>query len=120
MEGSQSLALSLGLGAGLLVLGYLIGSKQRASRGLRHIVCFKLKEGTSDSAKQQIVQAFSELARSLPDIVSDYECGVNNSPEEFSDGFTYIFLLTFPSEEARAKYLPHPVLFSPSSHKKHI
>ena len=118
MEGSQSLALSLSIGAGLLALGYLIGSRQRTSRGLRHIVCFKLKEGTSDSAKQQIVQAFSELARSLPDIVSDYECGVNNSPEEFADGFTQIFLLTFPSEEARAKYLPHPVRFSPSEINK--
>jgi hypothetical protein len=82
---SQTLALCA---AGLLALGYALGKfSSQKKGGLRHVVIFKLKSETPAAAKEQLVNAFTKLARDVgPSIVSNFEYGVNNSPEEFADG----------------------------------
>jgi Stress responsive A/B Barrel Domain len=80
-----------------------------SARVLRHVVLFKFKDGTPPEQLRAIEQAFLGLKKQLPELVSDIEFGTNNSPEPLSGGLTHCFLVTFPSEEARAAYLPHPV-----------
>ncbi len=74
---------------------------------LRHVVMFKFKKDTSDADIKKVVDAFRELPKKI-DAIADFEYGTNNSPEGLNDGFEHCFLVTFESEEARGKYLPHP------------
>jgi len=74
---------------------------------LRHVVLFKFKEGTSEEQLVSFEKAFGALAGKIPQI-SDFEWGLNNSPEGLDKGFTHCFFVSFKSEEDRAKYLPHP------------
>jgi hypothetical protein len=73
---------------------------------LRHVVCFKFKEGATDKQLEEIVDAFGDLQKKIPSI-KDFEWGTNNSPEKHDKGFTHCFILSFDSEEGRAAYLPH-------------
>ena len=42
-------------------------------------------------------------------VIKDFEWGINDSPEDFHQGFTHCYLLTFASEEDRDSiYAPHP------------
>lgn len=74
---------------------------------LRHVVMFQFKDTSSEADVQSVVDAFRALPSKISQI-ADFEYGVNNSPEQLSDGLTHIFLVTFKSEEDRAAYLPHP------------
>lgn len=74
---------------------------------LRHAVFFKFKESSSKEDIQKVVDAFAALPEKI-DAISDFQYGVNNSPEGLDDGFTHAFLLTFENEAGRAEYLPHP------------
>jgi hypothetical protein len=74
---------------------------------LRHVVLFKFKEETSEDQLVSFEKAFASLADKIPQI-SDFEWGLNNSPEGLDKGFTHCFFVSFKSEEDRAIYLPHP------------
>lgn len=80
--------------------------KKRSNR-LRHVVCFKYKEGTSEKKISDINKAFRALKQKIDGIIG-FEMGTNNSPEGLNKGFTHCYLVTFDSEESREKYLPHP------------
>jgi len=73
---------------------------------LRHVVCFKFKEGATDKQLEAIIDAFGDLRKKIPSI-KRFEWGTNNSPEKHDKGFTHCFILSFDSEEGRAAYLPH-------------
>lgn len=73
---------------------------------LRHAVFFSFKEESSKEDIQSVVDAFRELPSKIEEI-TDFQWGVNNSPEGANDGFTHCFLLTFKDEAGRAAYLPH-------------
>ncbi|MGB5228054.1 Dabb family protein [Eudoraea sp.] len=74
---------------------------------LRHVVLFKFKKETSEDQLESFEKAFASLADKIPQI-SDFEWGLNNSPEGLDKGFTHCFFVSFKSEEDRAIYLPHP------------
>lgn len=74
---------------------------------LRHVVLFKFKEETSEDQLVSFEKAFASLVDKIPQI-SDFEWGLNNSPEGLDKGFTHCFFVSFKSEEDRAIYLPHP------------
>jgi hypothetical protein len=74
---------------------------------LRHVVCFKFKDGTSAEDIKKVEDAFSALPSKIKEIKS-FEFGTNNSPENLNQGFTHCFLVSFESEKDRAVYLPHP------------
>jgi hypothetical protein len=82
-------------------------SESKESRGLRHVVMFKFKDGTSSRQIREIEDAF----RALPDKVDeicDFEWGTDVSVENLQQGFTHCFLVTFRSKADRAAYLPNP------------
>lgn len=74
---------------------------------LRHAVFFQFKETSTKEEIQGVVEAFAALPSQI-DSITDFQYGVNNSPEGLDDGFTHCFLLTFADEAGRATYLPHP------------
>ena len=76
-------------------------------RLLRHVVLFKFKDDTPEEQIRQIERAFCALPDKV-DAIYDFEWGTDVSVENRQQGFTHCFLVTFLSEEDRAKYLPHP------------
>lgn len=76
-------------------------------KSLRHVVNFKFKAAATEAQVKEVVDAFRALKTKIPEIKS-FEWGTNNSPEKHDKGFTHCFVLSFDSEEGRAKYLPHP------------
>lgn len=74
---------------------------------LRHVVNFKFKSSATEAQVKEVVDAFRDLKTKIPEIKA-FEWGTNNSPENLNKGLTHCFILTFDSEEGRAKYLPHP------------
>ena len=91
----------------VMVAASLLAADVTRGRMLRHVVLLKFKEGTSDVEIKKVEEAFRDLKKKIPEIVS-LEWGTNNSPEKLDRGFTHCFVLTFKSEQARAVYLPHP------------
>jgi hypothetical protein len=74
---------------------------------LRHIVIFKFKDSSSAEDIQQVADTFMALKGQVPQIV-DMEYGINNSPENFHQGFTHCFVLSYASEKDLADYQDHP------------
>lgn len=74
---------------------------------LRHVVSIKFKAGTDAKEIQKVVNAFRDLKKTIPGIVS-LEWGTNVSPENHDKGFTHCFILGFKSEKVRDAYLVHP------------
>jgi len=103
------LLVSLIVFALLSVTDAAAAAKKGEKRGakLRHVVCFKYKEGTAEAKITEINQAFRALRQKIDGII-DFEMGKNNSPEGLNKGMTHCYLVTFDSEGAREKYLPHP------------
>ncbi|NAS13334.1 Dabb family protein [Poritiphilus flavus] len=80
-------------------------SKERL---LRHVVIFKFKDDASEEDVERVNMAFNALPEKIP-VIKDFEWGLNDSPENFDQGFTHCYLLTFESEEDRDSiYAPHP------------
>ncbi len=75
--------------------------------GLRHVVAFKFKADATEAQVNALIDAFSGLEESIPQIKA-FEWGLNNSPEGYDKGMTHIFQLTFDNEADRDIYLPHP------------
>jgi len=75
---------------------------------LRHVVLFKFKEESSEADINKLNEAFNALPEAIP-VIKDFEWGINDSPEDFHQGFTHCYLLTFDSKEDRDSiYTPHP------------
>ncbi|MEL6108537.1 MAG: Dabb family protein [Planctomycetota bacterium] len=74
---------------------------------LRHAVFFSFKETSTEKDIEGVVRAFAGLPAKI-DAITDFQYGVNNSPEGLDAGFTHCFLLTFANEAGREAYLPHP------------
>ena len=74
---------------------------------IRHVVCFKFKEGADPGKIRKVEREFAALKGKISGIRS-LEWGKNNSPEGLNKGFTHCFIVTFDNEESRTKYLPHP------------
>ncbi len=82
-------------------------SEGKESRGLRHVVMFKFKDGTSNQQIREIEDAFRALPGKI-DAICDFEWGTDVSIENRHAGFTHCFLVTFRNEAGRAEYIPHP------------
>ncbi len=82
-------------------------SKPAGSATLRHMVGFKFKSTTTEKEIKQVEDAFRDLKKKIPQVVS-YEWGINMSPENLNKGCTHGFILTFKSEMDRDTYLNHP------------
>jgi len=81
------------------------GKKEKV---LRHVVIFKFKEESSEEEVNKLNEAFNALPKAIS-VIKDFEWGLNDSPEDFHQGFTHCYMLTFASEEDRdAVYTPHP------------
>tara|TARA_B110000240_G_C13478373_1_gene444158 strand:- start:911 stop:1297 length:387 start_codon:yes stop_codon:yes gene_type:complete len=74
---------------------------------LRHVVLFKFKKEATQEAIKNIENAFISLPSKI-ETITDFEWGLNNSPEALNKGLTHCFFVTFDSEEGRDIYLPHP------------
>ena len=73
---------------------------------LRHVVLFKFKEVASQTSIDEVIKAFLFAVDQIGTI-TDFEWGLNNSPENLNKGFTHAFCLTFKDEKTRDAYLPH-------------
>ena len=95
----------------LIALCLLISSStyaQSSSGNLRHVVIFKFKETSSKASIDSVVNAFVGLAKKIP-VVKSLEWGLNDSPENFHQGFTHCFVLTFANKKDRDEvYQKHP------------
>ncbi len=95
----------------LVVLFLLIGASTfgQSTKGIyRHVVMFKFKETSSAASVDSVVNAFMGLGKKIP-VVKSIEWGLNNSPENFHQGFTHCFVLTFANTSDRdAVYQKHP------------
>lgn len=81
---------------------------EKKEKVLRHVVIFKFKAEASEEDVNQLNKAFNALPKAIP-VIKDFEWGLNDSPEDFHQGFTHCYLLTFNSEEDRdSVYTPHP------------
>ena len=74
---------------------------------VKHIALLKFKEGTTPEQIDQTFDQLLELSESI-DGIEDYVSGVNNSPENFNQGFTHGFVMTFKDGYARDTYVVHP------------
>ncbi|WP_442505745.1 Dabb family protein [Novipirellula sp. SH528] len=74
---------------------------------LKHAVFFKFADDASKEDVAKVEQAFAELPSKI-DSITEFEWGINNSPEKHDDGFTHCFMVTFADDAGREKYLPHP------------
>ena len=82
--------------------------KQAQDSVLRHVVLFKFKEDATEAAVAKLNAAFNALPGVIPEIKA-FEWGINDSPENFHQGFTHCYLLTFDSVKDRDSiYAPHP------------
>ena len=74
---------------------------------LRHVVIFKFKDSSSPEDVQKVADTFYALKGQVPEIVA-MEWGINNSPENFNEGFTHCFVLSYRSEKDLANYQENP------------
>jgi len=82
-------------------------ASRQGNQVLRHAVFFKFKDTSTPQDIKQVTDAISALPAKIPEI-TELEWGENINKNEFADGFTHCFLLTFKNEAGRATYLPHP------------
>lgn len=81
--------------------------KTEENKVLRHAVFFSFKDSSSEADVQSVVDAFRGLPAKI-DAITEFQSGVNNSPEGKDDGLTHCFLLSFADEAGRTTYIPHP------------
>lgn len=83
-------------------------AQQTLKKQLRHVVLLKFKEDAPAEEVQKINDAFNALPKAIP-VIKSFEWGLNDSPENFHQGFTHCYMLTFDSESDRDSiYAPHP------------
>jgi len=92
----------------LFVLSSGLSYGQTSSGDLRHVVIFKFKETSSKASVDSVVKSFMGLAKKIP-VIKSMEWGLNDSPENFHQGFTHCFVLTFSNKKNRDEvYQKHP------------
>ena len=92
----------------LFVLTSGLSYGQTSSGDLRHVVIFKFKETSSKASVDSVVKSFMGLAKKIP-VIKSMEWGLNDSPENFHQGFTHCFVLTFSNKKNRDEvYQKHP------------
>jgi hypothetical protein len=74
---------------------------------LRHVVLFKLKDGTTEEQTKKIENESCALSSKIDEIY-DYEWGTDVSADNRRQGFTHCCFFTFLSEADRDTYLNHP------------
>ena len=75
---------------------------------LRHVVIFKFRESSSKASVDSVVNAFVALKDKIP-VVKKLEWGLNDSPENWHQGFTHCFILSFANKKDRDEvYQVHP------------
>ncbi|MEY3562695.1 MAG: hypothetical protein RLZZ294_701 [Bacteroidota bacterium] len=90
----------------VLISGLSYG--QTSSVDLRHVVIFKFKETSSKASVDSVVKSFMGLAKKIP-VIKSMEWGLNDSPENFHQGFTHCFVITFSNKKDRDEvYQKHP------------
>ncbi len=90
----------------VLISGLSYG--QTSSGDLRHMVIFKFKETSSKASVDSVVNSFMGLAKKIP-VIKSMEWGLNDSPENFHQGFTHCFVITFSNKKDRDEvYQKHP------------
>jgi hypothetical protein len=90
----------------VIITGLAYG--QSSSGELRHVVIFKFKETSSRASVDSVVKSFMGLAKKIP-VIKSMEWGLNDSPENFHQGFTHCFVLTFSNKKDRDEvYQKHP------------
>jgi len=67
---------------------------------LQHVVIFKFKETSSASSVDSVVRAFVGLKDKIA-VIKKFEWGLNDSPENWHQGFTHCFILTFDNKHDR-------------------
>jgi Stress responsive A/B Barrel Domain len=89
-------------------LGMLAQTKNAPGKLLRHVVLFTFKPTTTKEEINRVVAAFAALPKQIK-VIKAFEWGLNNSPENFHQGFTHCFVLTFANENDRDNaYQVHP------------
>jgi wobble nucleotide-excising tRNase len=94
----------------LLAFGlYFVNGQNKTSEGpLHHVVIFKFKETSSKAAVDSVVKSFVGLKDKIS-VIKKFEWGLNDSPENWHQGFTHCFILTFDSKHDRdVVYQKHP------------
>lgn len=74
---------------------------------IRHILFFSLKSDTSYNAVYKLKNSFLKIPNYIDGVLS-VEWGLNNSPENKNEGYSYCVLMTFRDEIVRDIYLSHP------------
>ncbi|MFS4492544.1 Dabb family protein [Maribacter sp. 2308TA10-17] len=75
---------------------------------LRHVVIFKFNDDASEADVEKLNDSFNALPDHIS-VIKDFEWGLNDSPENFHQGFTHCYMLTFHSAKDRdSVYTPHP------------
>jgi hypothetical protein len=74
---------------------------------LKHTVIFKFKDTSPKESVDSCVAAFKALEGKIQEIQA-FEFGLNNSPENWHQGFTHCFVLTFKNYDDLAIYAEHP------------
>ena len=67
---------------------------------LQHVVIFKFKETSSKNSVDSVVNAFVGLKDKIT-VIKKLEWGLNDSPENWHQGFTHCFILTFNNKYDR-------------------
>ncbi len=74
---------------------------------VRDVVLLKFKETTPPDQVDAAVTRFLNLKDQIAEIQS-IEGGLNISPEQLSEGYTHVFVLTFRNQVNRNAYIRHP------------
>jgi len=62
--------------------------EKQSSKVLRHMVLFKFKDTASEREVQKLNEDFNELPPAIS-VIKDFEWEINDSPENFHQGFTH-------------------------------
>ena len=74
---------------------------------IRHIVLFSYRQEAKKEDLQILHKKFTSLTKRISEI-SEFEWGVNMSPENLNRGLTDGYVLSFSDSEKRDSYLVHP------------
>lgn len=80
---------------------HFVNGQDKSKEGpLQHVVIFKFKETSSKNSVDSVVNAFVGLKDKIS-VIKKLEWGLNDSPENWHQGFTHCFILTFNNKYDR-------------------
>ena len=83
-----------------LSIHFVNGQNKSKEGPLQHVVIFKFKETSSQRSVDSVVNAFVSLKDKIS-VIKKFEWGLNDSPENWHQGFTHCFILTFDNKYDR-------------------